>query len=78
MDAQPTQTYDVIVIGGGPAGLSGATALARFRRSVLVIDSGQPRNVAAGHVHNFLTRDGVPPSELLARGGPRWSRTARR
>lgn len=58
--------YDVVVIGGGAAGLSGALALVRSRRSVLVIDSGQPRNALAGHVHNYLTRDGVPPAEVLA------------
>jgi len=60
--------YDVIVIGGGAAGLAGALALARARRSVLVVDGGQPRNAAAGHVHNFLTRDGTPPADLLALG----------
>ncbi|HWD77283.1 MAG TPA: NAD(P)/FAD-dependent oxidoreductase, partial [Kribbella sp.] len=60
--------YDVIVIGGGAAGLSGALALVRSRRSVLVIDDGTPRNAPAGGVHNFLTRDGVPPAELYAIG----------
>ncbi|MDX3002262.1 NAD(P)/FAD-dependent oxidoreductase [Kribbella solani] len=60
--------YDVIVIGGGAAGLSGALALVRFRRSVLVIDDGTPRNAPADGVHNFLTRDGVPPGELYALG----------
>ncbi|MEU4289222.1 NAD(P)/FAD-dependent oxidoreductase [Kribbella sp. NPDC026596] len=60
--------YDVIVIGGGAAGLSGATALARSRRSVLVVDDGTPRNAPAEGVHNFLTRDGVPPGELYALG----------
>ena len=62
------ETYDVVVVGGGAAGLSGALALARARRSVLVIDGGQPRNAPAGHVHNYLTRDGTPPAELLAAG----------
>jgi thioredoxin reductase/SAM-dependent methyltransferase len=62
------ESYDVIVIGGGAAGLSGALALARARRSVLVVDAGEPRNAPAGHVHNFLTRDGTPPAELLAAG----------
>ncbi|GHG50651.1 oxidoreductase [Flavimobilis marinus] len=62
------QTYDVVVIGGGPAGLSGAVALARARRSVLVIDSGAPRNTAAEHVHGYLGLEGIAPSELLARG----------
>ena len=60
--------YDVIVIGGGAAGLSGALALVRFRRSVLVIDDGTPRNAPADGVHNFLTRDGVPPGEIYAIG----------
>jgi len=60
--------YDVVVVGGGAAGLSGAVALARARRSVLVVDGGQPRNAPAAHVHNYLSRDGAAPSELLAIG----------
>jgi len=60
--------YDVVVVGGGAAGLNGALALARSRRSVLVIDEGTPRNAPAAHVHNFLTRDGVPPAQLYALG----------
>jgi thioredoxin reductase len=63
-----TENYDVVVIGGGAAGLSGAVALARSRRSVLVVDAGDPRNAPAGHVHNFLSRDGTPPSGLYAAG----------
>ncbi len=59
-------TYDVIVIGGGPAGLSGAVALGRALRSVLVIDSGAPRNAPADGIHNFLTRDGMTPAEFHA------------
>ena len=61
-------TYDVIVIGGGAAGLSGALALARSRRRVLVVDDGTPRNAPAAAVHNYLAHDGTPPAELLARG----------
>ena len=61
-------SYDVVVIGGGAAGLAGAVALARSRRSVLVVDAGEPRNAPAAHVHNFLTRDGTPPSEIYAAG----------
>lgn len=60
--------YDVIVVGGGAAGLSGAKTLARARRSVLVVDDGQPRNAPAGHVHNYLAREGTPPLELLEIG----------
>ena len=59
---------DVVVVGGGAAGLSGALALGRFRRSVLVLDDGTPRNASAGHVHNYLTSEGVPPAELYATG----------
>ncbi|HEX4063352.1 MAG TPA: NAD(P)/FAD-dependent oxidoreductase [Streptosporangiaceae bacterium] len=59
---------DVLVIGGGAAGLSGALMLARSRRSVAVIDAGSPRNAPAGAVHGLLGRDGTPPAELLARG----------
>jgi thioredoxin reductase len=62
------EIYDVVVVGGGAAGLSGAVALARSRRSVLVVDAGDPRNAPADHVHNFLTRDGTPPAELYAAG----------
>ncbi|WP_299054984.1 NAD(P)/FAD-dependent oxidoreductase [uncultured Nocardioides sp.] len=62
------ETYDVVVVGGGPAGLSGAIALARSRRSVLVVDAGNPRNAPAEGAHNLLGREGVPPRELLATG----------
>ncbi|MCW2742794.1 MAG: putative thioredoxin-disulfide reductase [Blastococcus sp.] len=62
------ERYDVVVVGGGAAGLSGALALSRARRSVLVVDAGEPRNAPAGHVHNYLGREGIPPSELLSIG----------
>ncbi|MBI0296262.1 NAD(P)/FAD-dependent oxidoreductase [Streptomyces sp. PRKS01-29] len=61
-------SYDVVVIGGGAAGLSGALMLARARRSVVVIDSGVPRNAPASGVHGLLARDGIPPAELVERG----------
>ncbi|SDK63312.1 Thioredoxin reductase [Nonomuraea maritima] len=61
-------TYEVIVIGGGAAGLSGALTLGRARRKVLVIDAGSPRNAPADGVHNFLTSEGRPPKELLEIG----------
>jgi thioredoxin reductase/SAM-dependent methyltransferase len=60
--------YDVVVVGGGAAGLGAAVALARARRSVLVVDAGEPRNAPAAHVHNYLTRDGTPPADLVAAG----------
>ena len=63
-----TNSYDVVVVGGGPAGLNGAVVLARARRSVLVVDAGEPRNAPAEGVHGFLTRDGTPPAELTAIG----------
>jgi thioredoxin reductase len=62
------EQYDVVVVGGGAAGLSGALALSRARRSVLVVDEGAPRNARAGHVHNYLGREGATPAELLASG----------
>ncbi|MFH9422986.1 NAD(P)/FAD-dependent oxidoreductase [Streptomyces sp. NPDC017529] len=61
-------SYDVVVIGGGAAGLAGALALGRARRSVLVVDAGRPRNAPAAASHNYLTRDGASPAELLAAG----------
>jgi thioredoxin reductase len=56
--------YDVLVVGGGPAGLSAALMLGRCRRSVLLCDLGQPRNRRASALHGYLTRDGIPPPEL--------------
>jgi thioredoxin reductase len=60
--------YDVVVVGGGAAGLSAALVLGRARRRVAVIDAGEPRNAPAAHMQGFLSRDGLPPSELLAFG----------
>ncbi len=56
--------YDVAIIGGGPAGLSGALTLARGNRKVLVFDDNQPRNAPAAHMMNFPSRDGTPPDEF--------------
>ena len=58
--------YDVIVIGGSFAGLAAALQIARSRRTVLVLDSGQPRNRFAKAVHGFLGQDGRAPGDILA------------
>lgn len=63
-----TGTYEVIVIGGGAAGLSAALVLGRARRRTLVIDAGEPRNAPAAHMQGYLSRDGMPPAEFLAVG----------
>ncbi|MEU9188595.1 NAD(P)/FAD-dependent oxidoreductase [Streptomyces sp. NPDC048484] len=60
--------YDVVIIGGGAAGLSAAVVLSRARRKILVVDAGKPRNAPAAHMHGYLSRDGLPPGELLALG----------
>lgn len=60
--------YDVAVIGGSAAGLSAALVLTRARRAVLVVDSRSPRNAPAAHMHGFLSRDRLPPAELLEIG----------
>jgi thioredoxin reductase len=61
-------SYDVVVIGGGAAGLSAALVLGRARRRVAVVDAGMPRNAPAEHMHGFLSRDGLAPADLLATG----------
>nr|WP_262508412.1 NAD(P)/FAD-dependent oxidoreductase [Streptomyces spongiicola] len=65
---------DVVVVGGGAAGLSAALTLARARRTVLVIDSGEPRNAPATGVHGLLGREGMPPGELVRTGREEVSR----
>jgi len=61
-------SFDVIIIGAGPAGLNGALVLGRCRRRVLLCDTGQPRNAASHGLHNYLTRDGINPTEFLRIG----------
>ena len=60
--------YDVVVLGGGAAGLSAALTLGRARRRVLVVDDGLPRNRFASHMHTVLGHEGLDPAELLERG----------
>jgi thioredoxin reductase len=67
-DAGTEAVRDVVVIGGGAAGLSAALTLARARRRVTVVDAGEPRNAPAAGVHGLLALDGLSPVELLARG----------
>lgn len=63
-----SNTFDVVIVGGGPAGMSAALTLGRAHRSVLLLDAGQGRNAPAEAVHNFLTRDGTSPSRLRELG----------
>jgi thioredoxin reductase len=60
--------YDVVVVGGGAAGLSAALVLGRARRRVAVVDAGAPRNAPAAHMQGFLSRDGMSPADFLAAG----------
>ena len=60
------EQYDVVVVGGGVAGLSAAMMLGRSRRRVVVVDAGEPRNAPSAHLHGFLSRDGMDPAELLS------------
>ena len=59
---------DVAVVGGSGAGLAAVLQLGRQRRSVIVVDAGEPRNAPAAHIHGYLSREGFPPSELAATG----------
>ncbi|MCX5522418.1 NAD(P)/FAD-dependent oxidoreductase [Streptomyces bobili] len=61
-------SYEVIVIGGGAAGLSAGLVLGRARRRTLVVDAGEPRNAPAAHMQGYLSRDGMSPAEFLATG----------
>jgi thioredoxin reductase len=65
MEPDAVPKLDVIIVGGGPAGLSAALVLGRCRRRVVVVDNGEPRNAAAKVMHGFLSRDGEDPAEML-------------
>jgi thioredoxin reductase len=62
------EPYDVVVVGGGAAGLSSALVLGRARRRIAVVDAGAPRNAPAAHMQGFLSRDGMSPADLLEAG----------
>lgn len=66
MGSTKKDTYEVVVVGGGAAGLSAALILGRSRRSVLVVDAGEPRNAPSAHMQGYPSRDGMPPGEFLA------------
>lgn len=68
LDVTDVASYDVVIVGGGAAGLSAALVLGRARRRVVVVDAGRPRNAPAAHMQGFLGSDGLPPAELLAAG----------
>jgi len=68
MNETNTLLYDVVIVGGGAAGLGAALVLGRSRRRVVVVDAGEPRNAPASHMQGFLSRDGMPPAALLAVG----------
>ncbi len=57
--------WDVLIIGGGPAGLSAALTLLRARRKVVLVDRGEQRNLVSPRMHGFLSRDGMPPADFL-------------
>lgn len=64
--ADPPAVQDAVVVGGGPAGLAAATWLARYRRRVLVLDSGEYRNAWVDRAHGYLGSDPMNPAALLA------------
>ncbi len=65
---RPSSVFDVVIAGGGPAGLSAALLLGRCRRRVLLCDTGQPRNARSRALHGYLSRDGTSPTDLLRIG----------
>ena len=65
---RPSFVFDVVIAGGGPAGLSAALLLGRCRRRVLLCDTGHPRNARSQALHGYLSRDGIPPLELVRLG----------
>ncbi|MFK3731656.1 NAD(P)/FAD-dependent oxidoreductase [Streptomyces sp. NPDC088090] len=67
-ESMDENAYEVVVVGGGAAGLSAGLILGRSRRRTLVVDAGEPRNVPSAHMQGYLSRDGMSPAEFLAAG----------
>ncbi|MEW5625091.1 NAD(P)/FAD-dependent oxidoreductase [Streptomyces hydrogenans] len=67
-ESMDENAYEVVVIGGGAAGLSAGLILGRSRRRTLVVDAGEPRNAPSAHMQGYLSRDGMSPAEFLAAG----------
>ncbi|PYI32892.1 FAD/NAD(P)-binding domain-containing protein, partial [Aspergillus indologenus CBS 114.80] len=60
----PQTDYEVIVIGGGPSGLSALSSLSRVRRRTILFDSGEYRNAPTREMHDVIGNDGTPPAEF--------------
>ncbi|MFE1270083.1 NAD(P)/FAD-dependent oxidoreductase [Streptomyces sp. NPDC058758] len=67
-ESMDENAYEVVVVGGGAAGLSAGLILGRSRRRTLVVDAGEPRNAPSAHMQGYLSRDGMSPAEFLAAG----------
>ena len=65
VSSAPDVLWDVVIVGGGPAGITAASTLARMRRKVLLVDEGKQRNTYSHGMHNYPSRDGMLPKDFL-------------